>query len=95
MGGIIDIFYTLIPFFAVSLLLLLDFAYSFRMSGDRDKCDTLTNCYLGVLQSFFAGADGTKDALDVLFGIVVIVVLLNVVIAIVEQAVAKCRETDA
>lgn len=79
------IFYTLIPFFAVSFLLLLAFAYSFRMSGDRAKCDTLTHCYLDVMQSFFAGAEGTKDLLDVLFGIVVIVVLLNVLIAIVEQ----------
>jgi len=55
------------------------------MSGDRAKCDTLTHCYLDVMQSFFAGAEGTKDLLDVLFGIVVIVVLLNVLIAIVEQ----------
>lgn len=60
------------------------------MSGTRgDSCDTLDNCFYFVMQSFFAGADATTDLLDILYGIIVIVVLLNVVIAIVEQGEEK------
>lgn len=85
-GGLIIIVHTLIPFFIVSFLVLLAFAYSFRMSGTREEaCDSLSGCYYTVMQAFFAGADATEDYLDVLFGIIVIIVLLNVVIAIVEQ----------
>ncbi len=64
------------------------------MSGTReDGCETsISACYYIVLQSFFAGADGVADYLDVLFGIIIIVVLLNVVIAIVEQAWAKAAD---
>lgn len=86
-GGLLIICFTLIPFFVVSFLVLLAFAFGFRMSGTRgDSCDTLGNCFYFVMQSFFAGADDTTDYLDILYGILVIVVLLNVVIAIVEQA---------
>ena len=57
------------------------------MSGSRgDTCESLTACYYSVMQAFFAGAEGVEDYLDVLYGIIIIVVLLNVVIAIVEQA---------
>ena len=84
-GGLFEIFKTLIPFLTVAGLVLLVFAFSYRMIGGYPSCETLWLCYLTVLQAFFAGAEQTKGPLDVSFGIIVIVVLLNVVIAIVEQ----------
>ena len=99
MGGLTLIFRTLVPFFIVSGLLLLAFAYGFRVAHyshlkdcDDDECvsvctETLTQCYYWVLGGFFSGADSTESAtLDLLFGLTAIIVLLNVVIAIVSDA---------
>jgi len=85
-GGLLLILSTLIPFFIVSFLVLMFFAYSFRMSGNHEGCDTFTKCYYTVLVGFFSGAEGTEDYLDVMFGVLAIIVLLNVVIAIVCNA---------
>ena len=86
-GGLMIIFYTLVPFFIVSGLLLLAFAYSFRVSGDHDDvCPSMLECYAWTLQGFFNGSDETSDMLDVLFGIIAIIILLNVLIAIVSEA---------
>lgn len=76
----------------MAFLVLLVFAFSYRMDGGYPNCETLTTCYLTVLQAFFAGAEQTIGLLDILFGIVVIVVLLNVVIAIVEQGWNQATE---
>ena len=85
-GGLLTIFNTLIPFFIVSALLLLAFTFGFRMSEGSDAdCDTLLKCYFWTLQSFFSGSEETSGLLDVLFGIIAIVVLLNVLIAIVSE----------
>jgi hypothetical protein len=62
------------------------FAFGFRMRGDVDECSDLGECYTWVLQGFFSGADNTESILDIMFGIIAIVVLLNVVIAIVSEA---------
>jgi len=79
------IFSTLIPFFIIASLLLLAFAYAFLIQGNP-ACPNLLDCYAWTLQGFFSGSDDTDDILDVLFGVVAIVVLLNVVIAIVSEA---------
>ncbi len=85
-GGLLTIFNTLVPFFIVSGLLLLAFTYGFRMSGENEEnCPTMLQCYTWTLQSFFSGTDETSDMLDVLFGIIAIIVLLNVLIAIVSE----------
>ena len=84
-GGLLMIFHTLVPFFIVSSLLLLAFTYGFRVQG-QEECPNLRECYHWTLQGFFSGADETNDILDILFGVVAIVVLLNVVIAIVSEA---------
>ncbi len=91
-GGLLMIFHTLVPFFIVSSLLLLAFTYGFRVQG-QEECPTIHECYAWTLQGFFSGADDTDDFLDVLFGVIAIVVLLNVVIAIVSEAweVSKCN----
>ncbi len=86
-GGLLLILATLVPFFTISSLLLLAFTYSFRISGNHDEaCSTLSKCYFWTLQGFFSGSDDTRDTLDILFGIVAIVILLNVVVAIVGDA---------
>ena len=83
-GGVFLIVTTLVPFFTISLLLLLVFTYSFRIAGDHEEeCKTFQLCYMFTLQGFFSGSDDTKDILDVFFGVVAIVILLNVVVAIV------------
>ena len=80
------IFSTLVPFFIVSSLLLLAFAYGFYVQGN-ESCETITKCYGYVLAGFFNGSDDdTDDLLDIMFGVIAIVVLLNVVIAIVSEA---------
>jgi hypothetical protein len=91
-AGLIIIFATLIPFFVVSFLIILAFAYGFRVMGDRDECDGLGRCFYVVMGAFFSGADGVSDTLDILFGIVVIVILLNVLIAVVEQSWGKATD---
>ena len=88
-GGLLLILSTLIPFFIVSFLVLMFFAYSFRISGKpyrEEGCPTFTKCYYTVLLGLFSGAEGTEDYLDVMFGVLAIIVLLNVVIAIVCNA---------
>ena len=86
-GGLLIIFNTLVPFFIVSGLLLLAFAYGYRMSGEHDDvCPSLQNCYEWTLNGFFSGSEDTADMLDILFGVIAIVVLLNVLIAIVSEA---------
>jgi ankyrin repeat protein len=83
-SAFLSIFLTLFPFFIVSGLLLLAFTYVFRMEGGREGCETLADCYYFTLQSFFSGSDSTNNSIDVLFGIVASLILLNVVIAIVD-----------
>ena len=81
------ILYTLVPFFIVSAFLLLAFAYGFRVSGEHGNvCSSMHECYAWTLQRFFNGSDETSDFLDILFGIIAIIILLNVLIAIVSEA---------
>ncbi len=54
---------------------------------DHPNCqDNFGTCLLFVANSFFGGPDETLGWLDVFFGIMVVVILLNVVIAIVSNA---------
>jgi len=92
-GGLLLIFNTLVPFFIVSGLLLLAFTYGFRMSGEHgETCPTMLDCYSFTLHGFFSGSDETSDLLDIMFGIVAIIVLLNVLIAIVSDAWDSAKE---
>lgn len=77
-AGLMAIFWTLIPFFVVSLMCLLAFTYSFLMSGGRvEECPDFGNCLMWTLQGFFFGMDDFQKTpiLDVIFGIVGVVVL--------------------
>ena len=85
-GGFISIFSTLVPFFIIANLLLLTFAYGFFIQGNEPKCSDILNCYVWTLNAFFSGSEETDDWLDIAFGFIAIVVLLNVVIAIVSES---------
>ena len=96
--GIINILLTLVPFFSTSVLILIAFAQKYRIdvnfSNDtseegsiHDNCQgTFWTCILAVLQGFFGGPDATASATDIVFGVLVAIVLLNVVIAIVSDS---------
>lgn len=89
-GGLLLIFQVLVPFFLVSCLLLLLFAYSYSVNPpslvtEQPECRSIGTCYLWVLRGFFA-SETTNNWLDIIFGLVIVVVLLNVVIAIVCEA---------
>lgn len=94
--GLISIFFTLIPFFVVTALLLAGFAISYRTNANfeywtdnpsTEACtDNLSDCYLSMLHSLFGGDTQMKSFFDLAFGIFVILVLLNVVIAIISDA---------
>ena len=90
-GGLVTIFTTLVPFFVVASLMLLAFAYGFFIQG-AGECSNLVECYVFTLQGFFSGFDDTDDILDILFGLIAIVVLLNVVIAIVSEAWDEAKD---
>jgi len=61
--------------------------------GRVEKCqESFGNCFYYTLQGFFSGSDATNDPYDIMFGVVVVIVLLNVVIAIVSDAWANSQE---
>lgn len=96
--GIINILRTLVPFFSTSVLILIAFAQKYRIDVNfsnvtieegsiHDNCQgTFWTCILGVLQGFFGGPDATASLTDIVFGVLVAIVLLNVVIAIVSDS---------
>merc|ERR1740124_648973 len=91
-GGLLLVFNVMVPFFIVSLLLLLAFAYCFRVWVEQEECTNLGKCFMWVLQGFFSGSDAVMNSIDVIFGIIAIVIVLNVVIAIVDEAWTSAAE---
>ena len=49
-GGLLLVFNVMVPFFIVSLLLLLAFAYCFRVWVEQEECTNLGKCFMWVLQ---------------------------------------------
>ncbi len=91
--GLLTIVKVLLPFITVSSLLLIGFTVTYRIRTnfldyeDHPDCqENFGKCLLFVANSFFGGPDETSGWLDVFFGIMVVVILLNVVIAIVSNA---------
>ena len=83
------------PFFIVGSLVLLAFTIAYRISDADCRTvgeDSLGECYLSTIQMFFSGSDETESVLDIIFGVVAIVILLNVVIAIVGDAWQRATE---
>lgn len=76
----------------VTAILLLAFAYAFLILGrvaenvNGRRGETIIDAYMFTLEGFFNGPQQTKEIIDILFGIVAVIILLNVVIAIVSNA---------
>jgi len=88
-AGLLAILFSLIPFLVVSVMLLIIFTYSYVISGRRtEECPDFSICFFWTLEGFFYGMDGfaVDPVLDILFGLIAVVILLNVVIAIVSNA---------
>jgi len=87
-GGVILIMWELIPFLIVLFFGLFTFAYSFYVERDR-MCDTLPKCFSLTFANFLDYASEENEIVSVIgiiFGILIVIVLLNVVIAIVGEA---------
>lgn len=99
-NGVQQIFYKLIPFFVMSLLILGAFSFMyFVREFDRDLCSSESVCstdngicfcsfwnaFPGVFIFIIRGLDGAATSIDYIFGVVVAIVLLNVLIAIVNN----------
>jgi len=85
-GGLLQIFQNLIPFVITSFLFLLAFAYAYWIQGDSN-CPSLESCVkwtVSGLLSFSRKRD--LNVIDLCFGFVIVIVLLNVLIAIVSEA---------
>jgi len=93
-GGLLEITRSLLPFLVVSLLLLGAFIYSFWMRKDPN-CNTFATCSKYIILGSIFGFEPSEDAgtLELfLFGVLIIIVLLNVVIAIVCEAWERASE---
>ena len=83
----------LIPFGVLSALVLGVFSFMFFVQrhdcpvdeSDEFVYNTLWNSFLSTFSSFVGDPPTARNWLDILFGVVMIIVLLNVVIAIVNQ----------
>ena len=91
-AGLLGIITSLIPFAVITILVLLCFTYAFILSQSRpDQCSSFRECFLYTLEAFFFGMEdfserGPSPILDATFGILAVVMLLNVVIAIISNA---------
>ncbi|KAL3933210.1 MAG: hypothetical protein SGBAC_010496 [Bacillariaceae sp.] len=92
-GGILNIFYELIPFFLVTGLILMAFAYgayvqNFESDNEeiRENFKNFFESFLTLFGEFLGGPERPTTAADIMFGIVSVVILLNVVIAIISNA---------
>jgi hypothetical protein len=105
--GLITIVTTLGPFLFVSFLVVFAFAFMyFMVEANADECVrsetnrtadceffTLNDSILTVFNFFFNGPEQTTEwSMDIIFGVAVVVILLNVVIAIVSDAWSKSKQ---
>ncbi|CAJ1965696.1 unnamed protein product [Cylindrotheca closterium] len=92
-GGILNILYELIPFFLVTGMILMAFAFaSFVQNFNDDDEEIRANfanfgeSFLTLFGEFLGGPERPKTVSDILFGVISVVILLNVVIAIISNA---------
>lgn len=90
----------LVPFLVISVITLFAFAYMYYVQDYAEPATydpfehnadwpykSMSTSFLTVYSPFAEGPEGnTGGALDFLFGIVIVIVLLNVVIAVVSEA---------
>ena len=97
----------LVPFLVVSLVMIFGFSFTFYINRfDDEGCDpmsdeeasfcTISDSMLTTLNYFYSGPDDTGSWwLDQLFGLVAVVILLNVVIAVVSDAWEESQKLSA
>ena len=89
----VQILVKLVPFAALTTIVLVVFAFMFFVDRYGYPVDdvsglnyeTLWDSFLSVFSSFVGDPPNAENWLDILYGIVIVIVLLNVVIAIVSQ----------
>jgi len=86
-GGLIMIFRDVIPFIIVSLLLLSAFIYASLVNIKYD-CESYSKCFVTMFSNVFDFSPSEENSitLDIIFGVLIIIVLMNVLIAIVSQS---------
>jgi len=88
LSGVIWITWELIPFLIVLFFVIFSFVYSFYVIGEK-YCDTISACYSMVFTNFLNYAGRINEGVSlirIIFGVMMVIVLLNVVIAIVSEA---------
>lgn len=89
-----QIFYELIPFFLVTALILMAFSYAAYVQnfnnevepGEVNEFEDFLASFLTLFGGFLGGPERPQSVADILFGIISVVILLNVVIAIISNA---------
>eukprot|EP00984_Skeletonema_dohrnii_P027898 scaffold17605_cov124-Skeletonema_dohrnii-CCMP3373.AAC.2 len=103
-SGIVKIIWAVLPFVVVSTVTLFTFCFMYFVQDKGKQMEAgelasqptnLTSSFETVVDAVAGGAEETSSGLDYFFGIIVLVVLLNVVIAVVseewEHAVAEAN----
>ncbi len=104
-SGVIKIFWAVLPFLVVSFVTLFTFSFMYFIQDQGEPSSSVLEAeasyaslmlsFQTVLQGFTGETTTNKSALDFLYGITVVIVLLNVIIAVVseewENAVAEAN----
>lgn len=98
-----QVFGVIVPFLLISIITLYAFAFMYFIQqygkADLMEADEDEPAYATILESFrtvytsFSGIEKTDSLLDYLFGLVIVIVLLNIVIAIVSKAWDEATES--
>ena len=104
-SGVVKIMLALVPFLVVNTLALFTFSFMYFVKGHEFEEQTIdypmekVNSFASKTSSFHTvfgrvagGAEGTSNSLDYVFGVIIIIILLNVVIAVVSDEWAKAVE---
>ena len=77
----------ILPFLTITFIILVAFTsmYYIQRFGE-DGFETFASSFNSLFTAFIGGPEGTDGILDVLFGVLSIVILLNVVIAIISSS---------
>jgi ankyrin repeat protein len=100
--GLVTIIQALAPFFSVTALIIVAFTASYRLlikyepsyeNAYPDCGRSFRECIISfVLHGFFEGLDNTEKIPDILFGVFITVILLNVSIAIVSNSWSEAQK---
>jgi hypothetical protein len=85
----------LLPFAIVTLIVLVAFSFMYYIQNFGDEgYETFKDAFYSIFTQFFGGPEGATGPLDLIFGILSVVILLNVVIAIVSTSWENAVDTS-